>query len=535
MQQILHVVVVGFHHKKGCQVEFSYPKLDGNGEGGLSDEWINLPSLALPDGAHNVNDDVIFFILPSNDRKGESVFGISCYRQIPSEELLSKGDDITRSTVQKSVCVLSRIPLYGALRTKLQVITRAYFAERDFTKVEVLSQMYRNLCDMFNDGAVDDHAASIDISVQDLFIRFRHRTLVLFKLLLLEKKVIFNVYPAQLLGTTMVALVSLFPKLLEEGLRYCSVPSCSDSKQTTESTMKHTEDAKDPAEITIPSSSTILDEEPIMEKDGYGFPLSIFTNGNLFHPYVSLSYLDMIRSKSVRGFMVGATNALFVTKRDLIDAIVTVDDQDCGQIEFLNGNLKRELALTSADLRFGDYLLKNIEENRRSTAMFEGNDEWLRMQMREYLLSMGASSRSDLTLAVADFGVPFINSWRFTRNYQVWMAGPHDDLSGIVPGHAFSGETGNKVRQGVSNWFRGGVSNAEEVTEEFTGTSRVVDDDISSEQSNSRTSLSWLSPPDREQITNKVKGLSTWLRGGVRDEGIEATVQDQSSPKDSTT
>ncbi|KAE9414299.1 hypothetical protein Angca_008527 [Angiostrongylus cantonensis] len=536
MQQILHVVVVGFHHKKGCQVEFSYPKLDGKGEGGLSDEWINLPSLALPDGAHNTNDDVIFFILPSKDRKGESVFGISCCRQIASEDLLLKGDDITRSTVQKSVCVLSRIPLYGALRTKLQVITRAYFAERDFTKVEVLSQMYTNLCDMFDDGAVDEQAASIDISVQDLFLRFRHRTLVLFKLLLLEKKVVFNACPAQLLGTTMVALASLFPKLLEEGLRYCSAPCC-DIEKAIEPMTNSTEHAKDISEIIIPSSSITLDKGPVLEKDSFGFPLSIFINGNLFHPYVSLSYLDMIRSKSVRGFTIGATNALFVTKRDLIDVIITVDDQDCGQIEFLDGSLKRELTLTSADLRFGDYLLKNIEENRRSTAMFEGNDEWLRMQMREYLLSMGASSRSDLAVAIADYGVSFIHSWRFTRNYQIWMTGSHEDLSGIAPGHAFCGqlgvydvflrmehavggsegarkalsalsstgknigETSSRVRHSVSNWFRGGVTNAEEATEEFTETSPV-------------------------------KGFSTWFRA-LRDEEADGTAQGQPSSKDS--
>ncbi|PIO70353.1 hypothetical protein TELCIR_07801 [Teladorsagia circumcincta] len=115
MQQILHVVVVGFHHKKGCQVEFSYPKLDGNGEGGLPDEWIHLPSLALPDGAHNTSDGTIY--------------------NATYKDLVAKTDDVTRSTVQKSVCVLSRAPLFGALKAKLELITRAYFAERDFRKI----------------------------------------------------------------------------------------------------------------------------------------------------------------------------------------------------------------------------------------------------------------------------------------------------------------------------------------------------------------------------------------------------------------
>ncbi|KIH42872.1 hypothetical protein ANCDUO_27137, partial [Ancylostoma duodenale] len=119
----------------------------------------------------------------------------------------------------------------------------------------------------------------------------------------------------------------------------------------------------------------------------------------------------MIRSNVVRAYAIGATNALFVTKKDLLDAIITIDEQNCGQIALLDVNLKRELNLTSADLRFGDYIMKNIEDNRKSSALFEGSDEWLRLQMREYLLSMGASS----------------------RNYRIWMAGPHEDLSGVVP------------------------------------------------------------------------------------------------------
>ncbi|VDM76058.1 unnamed protein product [Strongylus vulgaris] len=219
----------------------------------------------------------------------------------------------------------------------------------------------------------------------------------------------------------------------------------------------------------------------------------------------------MIRSKAVRAYAIGATNALFVTKKDLLDAIVTIDDQGSGQVTLLDPNLKRELNLTSADLRFGDYIMKNVEDNRRSTALFEGSDEWLRLQMREYLLSMGASARSDLAVAVNDYGTAFIHSWRSTRNYRIWMAGPHEDLAGVVPGHAFAGqlgvydvllrvehsvggsegarralsaitttgknigETGNKVRQSLSSWLKGSPTNEEgkEATEDMVDDSKV--------------------------------------------------------------
>uniref|UniRef100_A0A1I7XAC7 Avl9 domain-containing protein n=1 Tax=Heterorhabditis bacteriophora TaxID=37862 RepID=A0A1I7XAC7_HETBA len=249
-------------------------------------------------------------------------------------------------------------------------------------------------------------------------------------------------------------------------------------------------------------SENILEGDPIRNKDSYGFPLSIFTNGNLFHPYLSISYLDAIRSSSVRGFMVGATNALFVTKRDFLDAIVTVDEQGYGQVEIINSDLKRVLALTTADLRFGDYLLKNIEENMKSSAVYQGGDEWLRLQLRSYLLAMAATARSDLQTSVADFGVHFISSWRLTRNYRLWMAGQHEDVSSAAPGHAFAGqigmydvllrmehsvsgsegarkainaisstgknigETGSKFKQSFSSWFKGEVSTDEHVLED---------------------------------------------------------------------
>ncbi|KJH46286.1 hypothetical protein DICVIV_07674 [Dictyocaulus viviparus] len=407
------------------------------------------------------------------------------------QDLVLKGDEITRCTVQKSVCVLSQIPLFGTLKTKLQVITRAYFAERDFTKVEVLSQLYTNLCDMFDDKTVDEQATNIE--------------------------------------------------LLEKGLRYCAAPMSYEMGSTKDDTNNcqsgNPDHGKHSTNTIFPSSSAVFVEKSILETDNYGFPLSIFINGNLFYPYVSLSYLDMIQSDLVRGFTIGATNALFVTKRDHIDVIVTIDDQNCGQIDFIDNNLKRELTLTSADLRFVDYVIKNIEENRRSNA---GNDEWLRMQMQEYLLSMGASSRSDLTMAIADYGASFIHSWRTTQNYKIWMNGSHEDLSGITPGHAFSGQLGvydvflrmehtmsgsESARKALSAITSTGKNIGMDIPIMHTDRQKAtfesqsfykfdVDDPL--DQNGSKISTSGINTPEGEQIRSKTKGFSTWFRGEQR-------------------
>lgn len=42
---------------------------------------------------------------------------LSCNRQIASSELLSKGEDVTRSMVQKAVVILAAKPVFGAVRS----------------------------------------------------------------------------------------------------------------------------------------------------------------------------------------------------------------------------------------------------------------------------------------------------------------------------------------------------------------------------------------------------------------------------------
>ena len=179
---VLNVLVIGFHHKKGCQVEYSYPPLMPGGDSRSSElpsQWKHLPALAMPDGSHNFLSDTAFFHLPALDNPRKTVFGISCYRQIDADKVnhfcpsryvnqsiiqnhsylvldtifyrynllkvLNKTADITRGSVQKSVCVLSRLPLYGQIQVKMALITEAYFAEGDFERVDLIHQGWNSI------------------------------------------------------------------------------------------------------------------------------------------------------------------------------------------------------------------------------------------------------------------------------------------------------------------------------------------------------------------------------------------------------
>lgn len=220
---VLHVLVVGFHHKKGCQVEYSYPPLMDPVGGDphspeLPSQWKQLPSLALPDGSHNFDADTAYFHLPALDNPRKTVFGISCYRQIDADKVVNKTADITRGSVQKSVCVLSRLPLYGQIQVKMSLITEAYFQEGDFTRLDLIHQTYDNLNACLSDDMLHTQQLYVGLSAREFVQKFRQRSLVLFKLMLLERKVLFMQSPVQDLCSFFLTLLSLHPGMLECGL-----------------------------------------------------------------------------------------------------------------------------------------------------------------------------------------------------------------------------------------------------------------------------------------------------------------------------
>lgn len=259
---VKHIMVIGFHHKHGYQVDYCYPPLDPNGPVfstptnpiSLPSCWKTLPLICLPDGSHNYDSDTIYFTMPddvqlsseaitdqhllnytptsnsdqqqkqqqdkTNIRSNEgikTIFGTACYRQIQADKLLNRTDDMTRVAVQKSVCVLSTKPLFGLIRSKLEMITHAYFEELDFSKVKILKLTYDNLNSLLSRDSVKDSATFLGLSARHLVSNFGCNTLVLFKAILLEKKILFYKSPVRDLCSTIVSMCSLFTGLLECG------------------------------------------------------------------------------------------------------------------------------------------------------------------------------------------------------------------------------------------------------------------------------------------------------------------------------
>jgi len=147
------VCVVDFHHARGPEIEHWIGAPPGR-DPAEDNDWGLIPYMALPDGAHSLTEEFSYFTLVYKGKKESaaiegkeqdveeeesSVFGISCTQQLDASKLLFKSEDVTRSAVQKAVVALTDRPgEFGRLREKLSVVTRAWFAQRDFRDVEIL-------------------------------------------------------------------------------------------------------------------------------------------------------------------------------------------------------------------------------------------------------------------------------------------------------------------------------------------------------------------------------------------------------------
>ncbi|KZC14924.1 Late secretory pathway protein AVL9 like protein [Dufourea novaeangliae] len=511
---ILHVIVVGFHHKKGCQVEYSFPPLVPGAPNECPLGWKYLPTLALPDGSHNYDEDTVYFHLPSLNDAKRTIYGISCFRQIPVEKLKNRTSDITRGTVQKSVCVLSTLPLYGHIQVKMALITHAYFEEGDFSKVSLLEDTYHHLNSCMSSESQIPPQVFVGLSARDFILQFRHKVLLLFKLLLLEKKIVFYQSPVQPLCAAILTLLSLFPGMIEHGLQQAAyvrpsrpmspIPTFDEeevsvnsidnnvlsinSDKDTDPVKEHVNgnsnkhslcinDNKAVETMEVQSVNTITlgttDTDNTLPRDTSndalsdarltnnitqiahinpelcGMPLSLFTKGYLCLPYLSLPYLDLLADVNVRGYIVGVTNVLFKQKKQLIDVLVEVENT---RIETTDPELRRQLHLTTEDLRFADYIVRHVAEPRKDIFLdgvgWEGGDEWIRTQFRVYLLSMLRTSMQQDTRQSDHYNSAFIAAWRTTNNYKAWSNSNKPEIDNVEHGGALS-----QAKGAFSNWW----------------------------------------------------------------------------------
>lgn len=285
LKAVEYLFVIGFDHKIGSIIEFFYPPPDPE----IIDENTKkaLCFIGLPDGSHSVESDYSFFIIP--DAKGRLYYGVSCFRQIKSSELAVKDEKVSRSFVQKSACVLSRIPIFATLMIKLLPTTHAFFNQKNFTDTKILEEFYDSV----------NHYGTKKIKYSDFYTGFdmkrmviymKQNLLTLLKLILLEGKIMVYSQKASKVCTFVLTLFSLLPG----GMNF---------------------DFQENNKI----------KKVISHYKSYGLPLKVFNNKCLFLPLSTLNDLDTLTN--CKGFVVGCTNRLLSQYPSIkLDCVINLDE-----------------------------------------------------------------------------------------------------------------------------------------------------------------------------------------------------------------
>uniref|UniRef100_A0A182SAZ4 Avl9 domain-containing protein n=1 Tax=Anopheles maculatus TaxID=74869 RepID=A0A182SAZ4_9DIPT len=403
----------------------------------------------------------------------QSVYGISCYRQIALEEVKIRTADLTRSTVQKSVCTLLSLPIYGYVEVKLSLIAQAFFEQGDFSSTDILVKAYEQLNACLTSLEPQEIASTrlhfVGVPLRDLLLKWRHKILILFKLLLLQKRVVCFGSPVHPTCALILGIASLHPELISKGFQQVacvktsrpmspmptfSTPVEEQIGDDNESPFKPnpvlpkivTEQAAEPEQqepivtgreadelmdgdgrsiasakeahldetaSSSPSSASSM-EAPVagtgaprpaagptlhrdtsvdtiasnfsslyaIEPSEWGAPLRIFHEGQLCLPYISLPYMDLLTDPSVKGYIIGASNVLFQHKRQLADVMI---DVETAIIDVLDVDTKREIQLSTEDLRFVDFVVRHVQTPKEDA---EGSETWIRDQLYGYMVAL---------------------------------------------------------------------------------------------------------------------------------------------------
>ncbi|KAG5293299.1 AVL9-like protein [Histoplasma capsulatum G186AR] len=441
------ILVIDFHHARGPEVEHCFCKQGADVL--VKNDWSLLPFMALSDGAHASTEDFSYFTLQQSALDSEpatSLFGISCTRQIDSASLINRPPEVTRSTVQKAVVAVIDEPRhFGQLRQKLSIVTSAWFAQRDFSDTDILKIFQESLAESLdNDEGQQD--GILGLSLREMIYEFKHQTLVFFKCLLLQPKMLFFGTRCERLCMIQFSLISLIPGLIHH-LEDCADPSFD---SYGESTVK-------PTSLKTSERSSLL---------AYmGLPLQIFGKGSMFGPYIPLQRLDLLADYGTKSYVVGSTNSLLLQQKDRYsDILINLDENT---INISSPSLRSALSLSAADRRWIDFLTQSIYETwddaqpeRPNTHGYLGSEEFIRLQFEEYLLALLSCEKlhhemhcGSGTLSpgldiegdpVSEFGTHFLERWRTTPNYALFHRLTSDShlFSIVEPRHPCAGGLG---------------------------------------------------------------------------------------------
>ena len=320
---ILYIAVVSFNHKKGAIIEFTYPDkeelLEKNensklffeslipSDNSLTKENIfdninnQLTYLCMPDGVHSLTSDSQFFLIQNFSK---ILFGISSYRQIKVTKAMKEDEqENTRDSVQKSMCIISKLPLFGQMASKLSITMLAYFNQDSLKDKKIIKDLYLNYGKNYLEH-VNVNEILESFSLKRLIYFTRDRIFTLIKLIMLEKKILIYSHISNNICSFIFSFLSLFP-----GGAFFSLDNTGHLK------------------------SYYNCYSP------YGLPLKFLNKNSVLYSILTLNDIENIENKDVLSYFVGSTNPLLLSYNKIdFDCVINLDED---KITF-NKNLKYE-------------------------------------------------------------------------------------------------------------------------------------------------------------------------------------------------
>ena len=346
---ILLIALISFHHKKGSILEYSFPPKElihkspnisylienknTSIEKFVEDLFQKLTYICLPDGIHCTKSDTQFFIIQDYNYP---LYGISCYEQIKSE----RDDTIenTRHFIQKSLCILSIIPLYSPLYAKLSVTLEAFFNQTSLKDKNIIKDLYQNF---FLDGETNFRLDEMNFvfATRKLMCFSKEKIFLIIKMILLEKKILIFSNISGNVCSFLYNLLAIIP-----GQILFNLKNGNDIKNY----LKHLK--------------------------FYGLPLKIFHDNYKIYPLISLYEIDQIELEKDVNYIMGTTNQLiwnesFENKK--VDLMINIDKMEI--IPFYKKNNKEIFECTKEEKDMFNIIENKLKDNNVNY----NNTNWL--------------------------------------------------------------------------------------------------------------------------------------------------------------
>ena len=369
------ICVVSFQQGQGSVLDFQHPP-------DLPSSPL-LPVLALPDNSHTKQQDFTCFTI---EIEGKVRYGTACFRQDPL--------DSTRNVLQKAVVLVATRPIYAWMKGNLEGITDKFW-QLQCADTSVLVTAFDTLTRTARTAGIVP--VSGEVTVLDLVKMLGEDLLVLWKLILMEARVIIFGESSGKVTSAYFSLLSLFPGQLS---------------------------------FHHPSSLPSLYLNSLQQ---YGLPLSFsHSSGYYLSPSVSMGQISSLTSS---GYLIGTTNQR-IAEGQCSQAHAVLDLEAREFSMRLTKDMTEAAELSKREREFvSRVVIQTMREEKQAEAI-------VRNELHSYLKRMLASvayvqslsqtyTKANLKVCLKPYKSHFLLAWTRTHNFQTWKVSHPPSLSSL--------------------------------------------------------------------------------------------------------